>query len=182
MISPQTVHKFVSITIHMWLLFVFLTTFFYLFISKTEQKVINNELSNIIQTEMPVFLKQIDNIGGDKIPWNEINTFAQKIKDKYNGKDTKIAKHNKKILNIAISICVVGLVFIVASILYFTKYLKYDIGLKEIIFETLTVTILVGIFEAIFFLNIALKYSSIKPSQLTSNIIDRLKYQLNKQL
>ena len=61
MITPQTAHKFVSIAFHMWILFVFLTTFFYLFISKTEQKVINDELSNIIQTEIPIILKQIDN-------------------------------------------------------------------------------------------------------------------------
>ena len=182
MITPQTAHKFISITFHMWILFVFLTTFFYLFISKTEQKVINDELFNIIQTEIPVILKQLDDLGGDNIPWDQVDKIAQQIKDKYKGKDPKIAAHNKKILNIAISICVVGFIFIISSITYFTVYLNYDIGLKEIIFETITVTVLVGIFEAMFFLNIAIKYSPVKPSQLMSNIIDRLKYQLNKQL
>lgn len=182
MITPQTAHQLVSIAFHMWILFVFLTTFFYLFISKTEQKVINDELSNIIQTEIPIILKQLDNLGGNNIQWDQVDKIAQQIKDKYKGKDQKIAAHNKKILNIAISICVIGFMIILSSIIYFTVYLKYDIGLKEILFENIIVTILVGSFEALFFLNISFKYSLLKPSQLTSNIIDRLKYQLNKQL
>ncbi len=61
MLTPQTAHKFVSITFHMWILFVFLTTFFYLFISKTKQKVINDELSNIIQKKIPIILKKLEN-------------------------------------------------------------------------------------------------------------------------
>jgi len=180
MITPQTAHKFVSIAFHMWILFLFLTTFFYLFIRKTEKKVINDELSNIIQTQIPVILKKLDDLGGDNIPWDRIDKIAQQIKNK--GKDPKIEAHNKKILTIAISICIVGFFVIFSSIIYFTVYLKYDIGLKEILVENIIVSILVGIFEAVFFLNIALKYSPVKPSQLTSNIIDRLKYQLNKQL
>lgn len=182
MISSETAHKFVSIAFHMWTMFVFLTIFFYLFISKTEQKVINDELSNIIQTEIPVILKQLDDLGGDNIPWDQVDKFAKQIKNKYKGKDPKIAAHNKKILTIAISICIIGFMIIVSSITYFTLYLNYDIGLKEILLENIIVTILVGIFEALFFLNVAIKYSPVKPSQLTSNIIDRLKYQLNKQL
>jgi len=182
MITPENAHKFVNIAIHMWILFVFLTIFFFTFISKTEEKVINNELSNVIKNELPVFLKTLDKIGGNNIPWKQVNNTAQTIKDKYNGKDPKVRQHNKKILKISISICSIGFVFIAAIILYFTVHLKYNIGLKEILFETIVTTVMIGILEAIFFLNIAIKYSPVKPSQLLSNILNRLKYQLNKQL
>jgi len=177
MLTPQTAHKFVSITFHMWILFVFLTTFFYLFISKTKQKVINDELSNIIQTKIPIILKQLDNLDSNNIPLKQLNKIAQQIKDKLKT-NTKIATHNKKILNIAISICVIGFMVILSSIIYFTVHLKYHIDLKEILLENIIVTILVASFETLFFLNIAIKYSHIKPSHL----IYRLKYQLNKQL
>lgn len=182
MITPERAHQGVNIALHMWILFIFLTVFFFAFITKTERKAVRSELSNIIKKETPIVMENIDKAAGDYVPWDKVNEMAEKIKSRYKGEDPLINQHNKKLLKTVIIICGASLLIIVGVILYFTMYLKYDIGLKEILSETFLITVLVCIVESVFFLHVALKFVPVTTADLLSDLIDRTEYQLNKQL
>jgi len=182
MITPENSHQGVNIAVHMWILFVFLTVFFFTFIAKTERKADRSELSDIIKKETPIVFDSLDKAAGDYIQWNKINDIAEKIKTRYKGKDPLIDQHNNKLLKTAIIICGAFLFIIIAVIMYFTLYKKYHIGLKEILSENLLITVLVGIVEAVFFFNITLKFVPVTTSDLITDLVDRTEYQINKQL
>lgn len=182
MITPDNAHKGVNIAVHIWILFVFLTIFFFTFVSKTEKHAVRSELTNIIKEKIPIVLRKLDKSTGNIILWNEIDSTAENIKTRYKEGYPYIYKHNNKLLKTAIIICVIGLFIIIGVITYFTVYKKYDIGLKEIILENIASTILIGIVEAVFFLYIALKFVPVTKTDLITDLIDRTKYQINKQL
>ena len=182
MISQENAHHSVNIAIHMWILFTFLTIFFFTFISKTERKAVKSELSEVIKNDFPIALNSLDKVAGNYIQWNKINDMAEKIKTRYKGKDPLIEQHNNKLLKTAIIICGAFLLIIIGVIMYFTLYKKYDIGIKEIISENLLIAVLVGIVEAVFFLYVALEFIPVTTSDLVTDFIDRTEYQINKQL
>lgn len=182
MISPYQAHIGINILFHILILFVFLTVFFFSFISKTEKKAIRNELNNIIQDEIPIVMKNIDDVAGEYIPWTKVNDMAVKFKSRYNGKVPYVDKNNRKLFKTSIIICIVIVILIILSIVYFKFYKKYDIGLSKILVENLIISSLVGLIEALFFLHIGLKYVPITTSDLVSSLVDRSEYQLYKQL
>ena len=59
---------------------------------------------------------------------------------------------------------------------------NYNIGLLEILKENLLVFFLVGTIELLFFIYIALKYSPVKSSDISNNIIDRIEYNIKNKL
>ena len=182
MITPKNARQGVNIAVHMWILFVFLSVFFFTFISKTEKHAVRSEITDIIKKETPIVLSKLDKAVGDYIQWDEINHTAKKIKSRYKGKDPLIDQHNNKLLKKVIIICGVVLLIIIGVITYFTLYKKYDIGLTEIISENLVITVLVGIVEAVFFLYIARKFVPVTTTDLMTDLIDRTEYKINKQL
>ena len=179
MISPFQASTGINILCHILILFVFLTVFFFSFISKTEKKLIRNELNDIIEDEIPIVMKNIDDIGGAYIQWKKVNDMATKVKSRYN---PKVDKDNRKLFKKSIIICIVLLIVIILSIVYFKFYKKYDLGLSKILVETMVISCLVGLIEVLFFLHIRLKYVSVARSDLVSELVDRSEYQLYKQL
>jgi hypothetical protein len=187
MVSPEQVHKAVNLGFHVLILFVFLTIFFFTFIVKKERDAITSELNSAIDENIPTILDSIDQmntkIGGKTIDWSQVDKISKKIDSKYNNKpDPDIEEHNKKLVRNSIIICSILLLILVGSISYFSLYKKYDIGLKEILIDNLLIAIFVGIVEAIFFINIASKFSPITASDMVTQLIDRTEYQINKQL
>lgn len=182
MITPENAHRGINIAVHMWILFVFLTVFFFIFITKTERKAVKSEISDNIRKGTPIFLDRLDKAAGKYIQWNKINDMAKKIKNRYKEKDPLIDQHNKKLLKISIIICGAFLLIIIGVIMYFTLYKKYDIGLKDIISENILISVLVGIVEVVFFLYVTSKFVPVTTSDLMKDFVDRTEYQINKQL
>jgi len=187
-ITPKQVHHGINISIHVLILFTFLTIFFFTFISVKEKKLVTDELNSAVNDNIPKLLDKIDEINkkrgsGSSVDWNKINDFAVNIQKKYNNKpDPNIKKYNDKLFNISIGICLGMLVLIISTISYFTLYKKYDIGLKSILIDNFIITILIGIVEAFFFISVAFKYVPVTASDMFTQIIDRLEYNINKQM
>ena len=96
--------------------------------------------------------------------------------------DPSIDAHNKRLIKIAVIICGGLLLILIGAIVYFTVYKKMDIGLGTILLENFVIAVLIGIIEAVFFLNVALKYSPITTSDMMNQLIDRTEYHINEQL
>jgi hypothetical protein len=186
MVSPEQVHKAVNLGFHVLILFVFLTIFFFTFIVKKEHDAITSELNSAIDENIPTILDSIDQMNkkiDGNIDWSKVDNISKKIDSKYNNKpDPDIEEHNKKLVKNSIIICSILLLILLGSIFYFSLYKKYDIGLKEILIDNLLIAIFVGIVEAIFFINIASKFSPITASDMVTQLIDRTEFQINKQL
>lgn len=185
MISEHTAHKGINILFHMLILCIFLTVLFFTYISKKEEKVINKEFTNAINTNIPKIFDSIDNFGKEispkvKINWNDISKFSNKISNKYKGKDPEVVNNNKKILLKAVIMCISLAVITILSILYFGLYKGYNLDLKSILLENLVLAILIGIIEVLFFSYIASVYIPVNTSQLTDDLIDRIEYNINK--
>jgi hypothetical protein len=186
MISPKQVHRGINIGVHIWILFTFLTIFFFMFISRKEKDVVTDELNNAINHNIPVVMDNIDKINkkvGNTINWVDVNSMANEIEKKYGNKpDPDIDIHNKKLIKISAIVCGALFVIIVGFIIYFSIFKKMDIGLGSILLENFFISIFIGIIEALFFLYIALLYSPVNTSDMMNQIIDRTEYQINTQL
>ena len=93
-------HLFFSILLHIFLLFVFLSVFFWFIISKIENKNINDEIFNMIK----------NNLSEVHIPksilTDDIYNYLQKY---FSGKNITVETNNKLLLKF--NICVIVLLF-----------------------------------------------------------------------
>lgn len=186
MSSQKQANYIINIGIHIYILFTFLTIFFFLYASKLAKKSINRALSNIIDKETNKFLTQLNTmdkkIAEVEINWDNVNKIAQKIEQSSQGELSSITEHNERLRKVAISI-VIGLgVFLVLLYLYFRLSKGYKIKLGNIILENLVIFTFIGIIEYLFFTRIASKYIPTTPDFVVSSILDRVKYQIAQRI
>jgi hypothetical protein len=185
MISSKDVHKGIDLGFHVWILFSFLTILFFTFISRKEKDSITRELNSVIDDNVPKVLNNIDKLDqrfGTPIDWNSVNNMAKNIEKKYDGPDLDISVHNKTLLRNAIFISVGILLVLIGVIVYFVHFKKMDIGLGKILLTNFFIIVFVGIIEALFFMNIALKYSPVTSSDMINQLVDRTEYNINEEL
>lgn len=159
------INLFFSVYLHICLLFCFLTLFFWLVISKTESKNLNNEIISGINNN----LKDIhipDSIFND----SEANYFSKY----YEGEDQTIKRNNSQLLTFNIIIIILLLLGLFGCIFVRYIFCKQTINIAEIIGENILILILVGIIEYYFFMNIASKYVPIMPSYLPKVIQNKI--------
>ena len=188
MISEDTAHKGINIGFHMVILCIFLTILFFTYISKREENVISKEFSKAINENVPSVLNSIDKFDKEILPphgninWKDVDKIADKIEDKYKDKDPEVIKNNKKLLLIAIIMCVILAIITISGILYFGVYKGYNLHLKVILMENAVIAVFIGIIEILFFQYIASEYVPVNKSQLADNLINRIEYNINNQI
>lgn len=151
----DTGNLLISVTLHVFLLFVFLSIFFWTIINHTETKSFTNELD-----------KSINNINFTQEVPKEVKDYLLKIHDT---KNITLEKNNSMVFLLNIIIVILLLVIIVTQII-FHNILGGTIAYGEIILENVIVLIFVGIIEFLFFKNIASHYVPVKPSYMTNVI------------
>lgn len=162
------INLFFSIYLHVFLLFSFLTLFFWTVISKTESNSINNEVVSGIS-------EGLKNVRiSDKIFTPEISNYMVKF---YEGENMTVKRNNDVLLKFNITIIVLLLVGLFSS--FFVRYIfcGKNINWFEVIGENAIILLLVGAIEYYFFMNIASKYVPVMPSYLPNvfkNKIDSL--------
>lgn len=162
------INLFFSIYLHVTLLFIFLTIFFWTVISKTESDSINKEINNNIKDGLKNF--HISN-----------NIFTDKsldyMKKYYQGQDDTVTRNNNQLLEFNIAFIVILIIGLIGCI--FVRYVicSKNFDIWEVILENILILILVGAIEFYFFMNIASKYVPVLPSYLPNvvkNKIDKL--------
>lgn len=151
----DTSNLLISATLHVFLLFLFLSVLFWTVISPTETKSFTSELD-----------KSIDDINyQQKVP-KEVKDYLLEI---YDTKNITQDKNNSMVLLLNITIIVLLFIILVTQVIF--RHLQGGtVEYGEIIFENIIILVFVGIIEFLFFRNIASHYIPVKPSYMTNVI------------
>ena len=129
----------ISVTLHISLLFIFLSILFWTVISPTESRSFDTELD-----------KSIDNINyKQKVP-KEVKDYLLTV---YSNKNITQEKNNNLLLTMNISIIVVLIIVLITQVVFHTLR-GGQVNYGEIILENIVILIIVGIIEFFFFKNI----------------------------
>ena len=160
------INLFYSIYLHVFLLFCFLSIFFWLIITKTEKKSINGEITKgIVQGLKDVNIS--DKIFNDKV--------ENYLKAYYSGQDKTVERNNHNLVTFNVAfICILLVGFLLAIFIRY-KLCGQNISFFEVIGENILILLLVGGIEYYFFMNIASKYVPIKPSYLPNVVAKKIK-------
>lgn len=190
MVSQEQANYSINIGLHVLILFTFLTLFFFLIISKKENKSIDRAFSDIINKKVGSLLDNVDK--WDKkfkefnIDWKQVDKVADNIIKNSQGEDPKITENNKKLRYVAAGMVGALILLLILMYLYYVFVKKYKISLGHILAENAVIFIFIGAIEYTFFVNIAAKYVPESPDYISTSILNRVKertsdYILNKK-
>jgi len=151
----DTSNLLISVTLHVFLLFVFLSILFWTVISPTETKSFTSELD-----------KSINDIDYKESVPKEVKDYLLAIYDTDNITQNK---NNSMLLLLNVTIIVLLFIILVTQIIF--HHLRGGtVEYGEIILENIIILVFVGIIEFLFFRNIASHYIPVKPSYMTDVI------------
>lgn len=173
----------INITLHVLILFTFLTIFFFTFLSKVEVENVNNVMSKLVGDQTKNTLDFIKS-NSSKIPISkdELSNVANNMEKSSKVPIKSISDNNKKLKKISIIMISCIFLLLVGMIIYYKVYKKYDIGFSHILIENLIIFSFAGIIEYLFFTNVAVKYVPVTPDVATSSILDGIKDKFNNSL
>ena len=170
-----------DIAIHIFILWTFLAAFFFLYVSKIERNAFENEFGNIIDDNVPEILTKIDaETGGVVKKTLQANSGLLDIFHKlYDKPDPVVQSYNNWLMVVAFAVSLIMLVMIVTGVSIYGSGCKLptskQIPLPKIIVKNIITFLLVGMIEGLFFFFIAKNFVPAKPSQLISDMINRIK-------
>ena len=188
MVSLEQANYSINISLHVFILFTFLTVFFFAFISKVSKKSIKDAFGDIINKQVGNVLTKIDDLDqklSSKLPtinWKNVNDIAVKIEENAQGDLPEIKKNNSRLLLIGIAIIVTLFLLVCGLFAYFKLYKKYDISIWHIIGENIVIFIFIGLVEFLFFTKIATKYIPVTPDFVAISILERVKTNMGKKI
>lgn len=166
----------INIIIHVLILFIFLSLFFFDYISNKEQDALNNQV-DLLCSKVPDILNLIkERDKNNFINWQVIKqkSIEELQKDDLNI-DEYIENNNKSIKYIALAI-ILSLFILVLCIYFYNNYLlDIKIDISYIIKENIVIFIFIGLIEFLFFKNIASKYSPVFPLEISNTILEKIK-------
>lgn len=164
---------FSNIIIHVGVMALFLTIFFFTIAQYFEKKIIESQIDFVIDDFVGNSLKPIDKDKKDAIKLQINKAFEKQDLSK---EDDSVKKQNKKISDKAwtfVGILVGIIIFIVMIFGFVFKWEKYY--LKFLFNSTIISLIFVAITETLFMFLIAQNYLSADPNNIKSKIIETLK-------
>lgn len=176
----------INITLHVLILFTFLTIFFFTFLSQVEVKNVNNVMTKLVGDQTKNTLDLIKS-NSDKIPElsiskDNLSTVANNMEKSSKVPIKSISDNNKKLKKTSIIMISCIFIFLIGMIIYYKVYKKYDIGFSHILIENLIIFSFAGVIEYLFFTNVAVKYVPVTPDVATSSILDGIKDKFNNSL
>ena len=156
---------FLNSLLHIFILSIVLTLFFFIVISKIETEELTQKIMSIVK----------QGIDGETIPKNEyISENLLRLSKLYIGKNKEDEIYNQTLLYSCIFfIIIVGVTFI--TLLITLKHSsKKCTNFLSILLENILLFICVGIVEFIFFINIGMKYIPVMPSYVNNLISNNM--------
>lgn len=183
MVSEISANYTINIGLHVLILFSFLTSFFFAYISKLEKTSVTTALDGLVNNNISTILDNIDkNIPIPDSQWAKINDMADKLDRDAQGELPSIKNHNNMLMYAAGGGIAIAFLILVGIYTYFTKGLHIDIHIRHILSENAVTFILIGLVEFLFFYYIASKYIPATPDVAAITAIDRIKYNINQYL
>lgn len=188
MVSENDASYLVNLSLHVFILFTFLTIFFFSYVSNLTKQNIDNVFGDIINEEVDQLMngldfwdKRINNDSYPNIDYKQLDILATQIINNAKAGDPEISSHNKNLLYIGIGIVISLFIIIICFILYFSLVKKYDIHIGKILIENGIMFALIGGIEVYFFLKIASKYIPVTPDYVGKTILERIKYHMTQK-
>jgi hypothetical protein len=174
--TKSTTYFSINVLIHVIILFTFLSTFFFLYISKVEENAFKNELGGMIETSLMKILLENPTSKEDIKNSSEVLTQLSKL---YATPDAFTQERNTLVKFSAVFtlLIIVGILITVLATL--SAGCDRDVSIKHILIENVIVFLCVGMVEYMFFTKIAIKYVPTSPSLLTNTLISTIKSQLS---
>ena len=182
MISDHSVNMSVDIGLHIFILFTFLTIFFFAYVSKLEKQSVDDTTNNLINDQTVTFLNELNswdiklNTG---IKWDNVDKLAINMQNQYHTSVPYIEDNNKNLLKNSIIIIIIIFILLVLTIIFIKYFTKYDLQLKNIIITNIIVFSITGIIEYLFFTQVAIKYIPFTPDFTSKTILERVKHNIN---
>lgn len=173
-----TINTYVNILLHIFILFIFLTVFFFYKISKLTETKLNNELGILIDENMTKLFDKLESDDQESLK-KVLKTLNLKgLMDYYDNVDIVMEVNNNWNFSTAIIIIISLFLLLLLSIILLKYVCGKEINLSHIIGENIVIFSLIGIIEVLFFLNVGMKYIPILPSKNITTLIDTLKQKI----
>lgn len=162
--------------VHVIILCIVLSIFFFAVISPLEKDNLQSEIDNQIDDGLKDSINSLDpqnkQTVKDTITNNE--ELLKKIKKLYDNPSDEVILYNQSITNINITI-IISLILILITISVILKLsCNKCVSLGKMVVENLFLFSMIGIMEYLFFVNIAMNYIPVKPSYMKTIIVDKL--------
>ena len=183
MINNYNINFGLDILFHVFILFTFLTIFFFSYVSSLEKQNLTELTTNIINNDTNVTMNKLNELSSKfnyNINWKSLDTIASNLIESSKKNIPEIEQNNEKLFNLSIIIFSVLFIFIILLILYLKFFTSFDIHLRHILITNLIIFSITGLVEYIFFAYVASKYTPIMPDTISNTILDRLKTNINK--
>lgn len=186
MVSQAQADYSLNIGLHVFILFTFLTIFFFAYISKLSKKSIQQAFSSIIDKQVAKLLTQVDHwdkkLKQVNVDWKEVDKLAKKIVANAQGELPEIEKNNKRLKIVSLVMIVSLLALLIGMYVYFKFVKGYDVHLGRIFMENIVIFAFIGAIEFYFFKNIASKYVPVTPDFVATSILERVKDRVSHSL
>ena len=160
----------INALLHSFILFVFLTIFYFFYIAPLIQSHLDVELKKAIESSIQDLLRDTENA-------KLFNIFSEKLKGKYTEEDPYKKNYNYVLERNVIIFILLFLMSIVLTYFLLTFY-GYKVNLKFILLENILLFSIIGVMEYMFFIKIAYKYTVIYPSEVSQKVNERIRYNL----
>lgn len=171
--EQQIVAILIKLLLHITLISIFETLFYFLYVSSLE----NNGIENAINTFINGAITDCYNMTAEQIEVvdNILESYINASDVIQKGKTEELAryKYNNHISNIAWGY-VSGLsgLFVILSV--YTRVRKIKVNWKNVVFENFAMVILLGLYELLFFNTIVHKYLPISTEELAQGAIEKI--------
>jgi len=182
MLKDDTIGLFINVTLHVLILYTFLTLLFFTVITTIEEQQIQDQLFPIIDKQI---IKQLTKAeaGWDTnykksfgpFPWGIVKKIALSGMEKNKNSSEEVINNNDKLRYNSIIIILVLFFVLILLIGYFKYVKKRKFGLRYILTQNFFIFLFVGIIEFLFFWNIIKKYTPIYPKEAEITALKRIR-------
>jgi flagellar biosynthesis/type III secretory pathway M-ring protein FliF/YscJ len=171
---PKNVSFFVNAVLHVLILLVIVSTFYFAFVEKLSREKFQEELEDLINTNLGPALINGDKDGALKTALQGLN--MDHIVSYYQNKTDKAMQIQNRWLFRVVIMAILFLVVTIVLTVYILKISCHQCApFSHILKENLLLFMFVGFVEVTFFLMIARKFVPTQPSLMMQSIVDSLK-------
>jgi len=175
-IAPKSISLIISILLHILILLVIISTFYFLFIAKVAKKSFQNEIKHAVDDNLIPSIRKSDTNGQIKKILKDSN--LETIKEHFKLQSDVTNLQNDWLLktNYGVIIGILLLLIVSVFILYFSCG---KVPYITILLENTVLFCFIAVVEVVFFLYIGSKFIPTKPSLLMKTFVESLEKNLN---
>ena len=172
--NDKTYETITYILLHIVVLAIFLTVFFFTYSVTVEKDIVVNQIDFLMDDIFGNFFKGIPQEDKDNIT-NQLNELMEGSDSAFEQQDEEVIENNNKIIKKSLIFLIIIVAVIVSMItIVFIMKPWTNSNKKQYLIACVVTLLFVGITEVIFLLLIAKNYLSLDPNNLKENIVEEL--------